>query len=326
MEKFVYGQHLKKAIELKRDRQLDKAMIFFDEILSEGKDDAFFLSNLAHLYCLRKDYKRALNIIEKSIQIKTPTQFVKNLKVKILTELERNNEAEVSLHQLLQTEVDKETVKKLIKLYLKERRFKEALAQVNQSLECLGYDRDIMLLKGEILEKLDDKEGAESIFKLIIEQSPADEFAYARLITLKLEDKSADEVIHELEMIISIPSKSTNAYLRCPLAKAYKKKGRYQDAIREYQEAIKLKPDYLFAKKQLGFCFSKMKDYPFVIQTLAEVFAEDPEDTYVRTTLISAYKKAGRLSEAKELLNSILSRRPDQKQLWGILKRIETEL
>ncbi len=313
---------LEKAIELKKNRKFKEALAVFNEIIANGVKDSFLFSNLAHLHFLLKDYKQALSMLEHSIAIKEPNAFVTNLKSEILIRLNRDTEAEDWLHRLIQQTMDKEAIKKLARLYLKNKRFEEALVYVNRLLDSGGYDRDIMLLKGEILTKMRQKEEAEKAFKTIIAKNPKDEFAYQRLIMLKLEDKPPEEIIRELETIISVPSKATSAYLRCLLANAYKEILRYQEAIGEYHEALKLKPDYIFARKQLGFCLSKIKDYAGVIQVLSEVFIQEPEDTYVRSTLICAYEKTGRQDEAKELLANIIALRPDQKQLIGIMKKI----
>ncbi len=313
---------LEKAIELKRNRKFKESLAAFNELIANGIKDAFLFSNLAHLYFLLKDYKQSLSMLEHSIAIKEPNAFVANLKSEILIRLNRDTEAEAWLHQSIQASMDKEAVKKLARLYLKNKRFEEALVYVNRLLDGCGYDRDIMLLKGEILTKMRHKEEAEETLKTIIAKDPKDEFAYQRLIMLKLEDKPLDEVIRELETIISVPSRAASASLRCLLANTYKEMKQYQDAICQYQEALKLKPDYLFARKQLGFCLSKAKDYAGAIQVLSEVFTQEPEDTYVRNTLICAYEKTGRQDEAKELLSNILSMRTDQKQLIGIMKKL----
>ncbi|MEK7812966.1 MAG: tetratricopeptide repeat protein [Candidatus Desantisbacteria bacterium] len=313
---------LEKAIELKRNRRFKEALTIFNELIANGAKDAFLFSNLAHLYFLLKDYKQSLSMIEHSIAIKEPNAFVANLKAEILIQLNRDTEAEAWLHQSIQASMDKEAIKKLARLYLKNKRFEEALVYINRALDNCGYDRDIMLLKGEVLTKMGHKQEAEEVIKIIVAKDPKDEFAYQRLIMLKLEDKPSDEIIRELETIISVPSRAASARLRYLLANAYKEMKRYQDAICEYHEVLKLKPDYVFARKQLGFCLSKIKDYAGAIQVLSEVFAQEPEDTYVRSALISAYEKTGRQDEAKELLSNILSLRPDQKQLIGIMKKM----
>lgn len=320
-----YQQEIKEAIELKRKRNFAGALSIFQRLLSQRPKDTYLLSNFGHLYFLMGDYKQALTLIEKAYEIHPLNPFLLNLKVDTLLKLKRIDEAEVILKDLA-NETDLRAVKKLVNLYISQKRFDEGCLCVKGALSKIGYERDLIISQAEIFIHMGHKDEAAECLKKVILEDPKDEFAYIRLIRLKLEEKSAPEILDELKPLLSIPSKAENANIRALIANAYKEEGRFKEAISEYQTAIKLNPDNLFIRKQLGFCLSKMKDYTGVISIMKECFMADPEDLFVTNTLLSAYRKTTRLNESLDLLSEVIIRYPDKKKLWGIRKKIEKEM
>ncbi|MBU0568611.1 tetratricopeptide repeat protein [bacterium] len=320
-----YQQDLRQAIQLKKDRKLAEALPLFQGLQAQRPKDPYLLSNLGHLYFLMGDYRKALTFLEMAWQISPPSSFLINLKVDALLKLKRSQEAEEILKEQAK-EADLAGVKKLVKLYLSQERFEEALAQTKSSLEGIGYERDLIISQAEALIKMNRQDEAAECFKKVIREDPEDEFAYTCLIKLRLKEKSAQEISLELKTLLSIPSRAGNAGLRTLLARAYKEAGLFEEALREYQAAVKLNPDNIFIRKQLGFCLSKMKDYEGVIPVMKECFIADPQDHYVTNTLFAAYRKTSRLNEALELVMETITRHPDQKKLWGLKKKLEKEI
>ena len=320
-----YQQDLRQAIQLKKDRKLAEALPLFQGLQAQRPKDPYLLSNFGHLYFLMGDYRRALTFLEMAWQIHPLSSFLINLKVDTLLKLNRSQEAEEILKEQAK-EADLAGVKKLVKLYLSQGRFEEALARIKSSLKGIGYERDLIINQAELLSKMGRKDEAAEAVKKVIREDPEDEFAYTCLIKIRLEEKSAHEISLELKTLLSIPSRAGNAGLRTLLAKAYKEAGLFEEALREYQAAVKLNPDNIFIRKQLGFCLSKMKDYEGVIPVMKECFIADPKDHYVTNTLFAAYRKTSRLKEALELVIETIARHPDQKKLWGLKKKIEKEL
>lgn len=320
-----YEQDLKEAIQLKKERRLAEALPLFQALQAQRPKDSYLLSNFGHLYFLMGDYRKALTFLEMAWQITPLSPFLINLKVDTLLKLNRSQEAEEILRKRAK-EADLAGVKKLVKLYLKQKRREEALAQIKSTLKEIGYERDLIINQAELLNKMGRKDEAVEAIKEVIREDPKDEFAYTQLIKFRLEEKSARGISLELETLLSIPSMAENAGLRTLLAKAYKEAGLFEEALGEYQAAVKLSPDNLFIRKQLGFCLSKMKDYEGVIPVMKECFIADPEDYYVTNTLFTAYRRTSRLNEALELVLETIIRHPDQKKLWGLKKKVEKEI
>lgn len=317
-----YQQTLKEAIELKRKRKLSEALPIFQELMSIRPKDAYLLSNFSHLHFLIGNYKQALIFLEIASQISPLHPFMREIKVESLLRLKRIQEAEEFLKDRAK-EADLWAIKKLVRVYIDQGRLDSALSQLKSSLSRIGYERDLSITQAEVLIKIGKKDEASECLKDVIKNDPKDEFAYARLIKLKLEEKNALEIIEELKPLLLIPSKADNASLRTLLASAYKEAGRFEDALNEYQTALKLNPDNLFIRKQLGFCLCRMRDDDGVISVMKECFISEPEDQYVFNTICSAYRKTSRLNELIELLSEVIARYPHKKKLWGLKKKVE---
>jgi len=320
-----YTKKLNEAIQLKNNRKLNEALVIFLELMDEQPQDDYLLSNLGHLYFKMNDYKNSLIMLERACGIKKQGEFVLKLKADVLMRLGRMDEAETVLLSMLTKGFNLDVIKRLIKCLVEQKRFGDALNQIIRVLQVIEYDRDTEITHGEILVKSGRFDEASDCFKRIIKRNPSDEFAYLRLIMIKLEHKPQEEVIEELRGILKIPSRSANAYLHDLLARAYKEIGRYEDALREYQESLRLKPDNPFTRKQLGFCYAKMKDYDGVIRTLSCCLLNDPDDTFVRASLLSAYRHTKRLDEAVKLLTELINKYPDKKNLFGIMRKLKKE-
>lgn len=318
-----YTKRLNEAIQLKNNRKLNEALAIFLELIDEQPQDDYLLSNMGHLYFKMNSCENSLRMLERACSIKKQGEFVLKLKADVLMKLGRMDEAEDILLSMLTKGFNLDVIKRLIKCFVEQKKFGDALNQINRALQVVEYERDMEITHGEVLVKLGRREEASDCFKRIIKHNPSDEFAYLRLVMIKLEHKPQEEVIEELREILRIPSRSANAYLHDLLARAYKEIGKYEDALREYQESLKLKPDNLFTRKQLGFCYAKMKDYDGVIRILNDCLLNDPDDTYVRSALLSAYRHTKRLDEAKKLLTELISKYPNKKSLYGIIRKIE---
>ncbi|MFH1859762.1 MAG: hypothetical protein ABH870_01920, partial [bacterium] len=52
----------------------------------------------------------------------------------------------------------------------------------------------------------------------------------------------------------------------------------------------------------------------------------DPDDIYVRNSLFSAYRQTKRLKDMEELIAELIAKYPDNKKLFGIMRKLKKEL
>ena len=99
-----------------------------------------------------------------------------------------------------------------------------------------------------------------------------------------------------------------------------------KEAAVEYQKASNLEPLNPYFLKQQGFCHYRQKEYDEAIHCLKEAFQKDPSDYVVRKTLERSYEGRGDIGTYLILLEETLLQHPDQKSLFGTIRRIRSKL
>jgi tetratricopeptide (TPR) repeat protein len=83
---------------------------------------------------------------------------------------------------------------------------------------------------------------------------------------------------------------------------ARRKMGDFWGAIKDYEEAVKLKPelpDLVDTYTYLGIMYETVGDLDKSVSTYEEVLSRKPTDVVAKSSLMSALRKMGRMSEAK---------------------------
>lgn len=153
-----------------------------------------------------------------------------------------------------------------------------------------GTDRQRRLLaeaKSAFLKN--DLEEAEPLFEKVVEKGPmsgARASAYIALGQIYVQTDRADRAIELLE---SVPEPGPKVVeLRLVSARAYKKAGRIEEAIGEYESVVELQPNYIFVYPTLGGLYAEQGeekkaaeiylDYENRLESMARA-VENPEDS-----------------------------------------------
>lgn len=169
-------------------------------------------------------------------------------------------------------------------------------------------------------------EKASQYYEKYLDKKPEDEFAYKEKLKLKMKDKDPTEAVEELKMMLKVGSRSQNVFLHHLLAEKLEKLERYEEALKEYEKSLEIEPGNDFAVKQAGFCLYRMEDYDQALDYLKEAFRNDPSDYYIKATLVSIFKKAGRIEEGIEFFKEIINNNQGFNKLWGTVKKLSKEL
>ena len=98
------------------------------------------------------------------------------------------------------------------------------------------------------------------------------------------------------------------------LGSVWLKSGRVDDAIREYQAALKITPDSPLARNNLGSAFLKQGKVAEAIQEFRRVLSRDPQSIRGRFNLAGALLRSGRATEAVAEYEKVLAIKPDFAQ------------
>ncbi len=318
----TFKARLDEAVKLKQAKQLNPAWEAFRELARENPASAYFWSNYAHLALLLKRLPEARQFAEHALSLDPHSRFSRLFYAEILI---RQNEAGLAL-AIVRELMDEKPEIPLLKKLLKALKTEEAAALIPSFQEWLRRypaHPELLSTAAEFYHKAGQTDRAIALYQEMLQKGEASDFAYERLIALKTRGLSSEEKIMQLEAILKLSSRKTNVHLLGLLAQEYKKVGEWDKAEQTYREILKLAPHDLFQKKQLGFLYARKGDLERTIEILSDCLLNDPDDTYVRASLFSAFQKAGAKTAALQLIEQVLARYPDRKSYFGLGKKVK---
>jgi len=141
---------------------------------------------------------------------------------------------------------------------------------------------------------------------------PNDAAAHYNLGVTLTELGRAPEAVEQFEEAIRL--KPDYAWAHYSLAVALVQLDRVPEAIAEYEQALRIRPDLPEAHNNLGFALVKAHRLPEAIQHFKEVLRLKPGDTDAHNNLGAALAEAGRYQEAIEQFNFVVQAKPDDAE------------
>ena len=90
--------------------------------------------------------------------------------------------------------------------------------------------------------------------------------------------------------------------------------GKPEEAIKTYQNAIRLEPTYAEAYQQMGLAYASLNQYPEAVKAFQEVIRLRPQSSLAQGNLGAAYMKMGRFQEARNAFREAVRLRPDDAE------------
>ena len=101
--------------------------------------------------------------------------------------------------------------------------------------------------------------------------------------------------------------------------------GRTPEAIEQYEEALRLKPDFFQASFNLGNALDSLDRTPEAIEQYEQALRIKPDDATIHFYLAGALLRTpGRIHDAAAHLREVVRLQPDNQQARQILARIDT--
>lgn len=119
-----------------------------------------------------------------------------------------------------------------------------------------------------------------------------------------------------------------NATRHLDLATNHMKYGQYQQAIGEFQIAIRLNPHTAVTASlfnNMGICFQKTQQYPQAMSSFQHAIKLQPGFELYYKNLIDTYRQAGVLGTAQDKLRLILDQNPYDGEAWFLLALLHEE-
>ena len=164
----------------------------------------------------------------------------------------------------------------------------------------------------EVLVKQNKKDEAQQLVADVLKEDPKDSEAIAIRASLSLLTGTREQLqsaINDLQTVVSrMPD---NPVLRYNLGKALLAKGNAQAARVQFDEAIKLRPDYLLPRITLAQIFLQNREFGKVVQMTQEVLTYDANNLPARLLRSRALIGMGEVKQARTELMQTSSQFPD---------------
>jgi tetratricopeptide (TPR) repeat protein len=164
----------------------------------------------------------------------------------------------------------------------------------------------------EVLVKQNKKDEAQQLVTNILKEDPKDPEAIAIRASLSLLTGTREQLqsaINDLQTVVSrMPD---NPVLRYNLGKALLAKGNVQAARVQFDEAIKLRPDYLLPRITLAQIYMQNREYGKVVQMSQEVLGYDANNLPARLLRSRALIGMGEVKQARTELMQTSTQFPD---------------
>ena len=315
--------HKDRGIAYKQEGRFSEAITEFESALESNPDDHFALSHLAHIYFQQGKLEESSRLIDRALKVNPSNPFIHGVKGEILFKEGNMEEAAAVFEEVLNLKSnDIYAHSKLGVIYRKQGRIKEATSVLERGLEVDPNDPSLHHALGDVYAQLGKDEEAIAEYQKAVDIDPEDEYAFRGLLSSRTKGRDSKSIISQFQKILKIPSRRQNAHLHALLARHLKQEKQYEAAAAELRESVKLQPRSIYFQTQLAFCYSKLGQYPRVIELLEPIHRVKSRDPLVTQALARAYEGVGRIEDARRLLIDILYVHPNDRYLRSALMKL----
>ena len=316
--------HNELGFGLKKEGRLSEAIVEFEKALELRPSDSFALSNLANIHFIQNDMEQALYFVEKARKASPKNWFACGVLGDILAKSGDLSGAEAAYEEELA--LNPRAIYAYINLgmvYRKQRKLDAALATLKQGLEIAPENYRLHLALGDVYTKQGECEQAMNSYQRAIDLNPANQYAFNRWLACQIKRDNPEDAATQLKKVLSIPSRSQNAHLHALLGFQLKNLKRYEEAIDEFQIAVKLNPNSVYFRKHLALCHSKNGEYARACELLEPIYKIRSKDALVVAALVKAYLNLHQHEKAQTALTEALQHQPRNRYLRLMAKEME---
>ena len=285
MEDNEYNEYIKKAFELKEQKQYKSAIEMLYKVLEYENENIETLFQIGELYFLLNNYEKSNKYLEKVLAVCPNNQDALKLLIEIKERRGDLNKALELAQNLYDNNQNSENLKTLVKVLIKTKSYKEIEKYVNSEFfnsdikldwanalysngetdkvkeilkNCDANDEKVLLLEGKIKFDEGDLEKSQEIFNRISANTQNPEILnYLGLF--ELENMHFIEGIKYFSKAAAInPSKSKYFY---NLGNAYFYNGWMKEAQEAYTKALYISPDDLDYRYSLAYLYYEIGEY-----------------------------------------------------------------
>lgn len=164
----------------------------------------------------------------------------------------------------------------------------------------------------EVMVKQNKKDEAQQLVADILKEDPKDAEAIAIRASLSLLTGTREQLQSAISDLQSVVSRMPeNPVVRYNLGKALLAQGNVQAARIQFEEAIKIRPDYVLPRITLSQVYLQNREYGKVVQMAQEVLSYDATNVPARLLRCRALLGLGEVKQARAELTQMAAHYPD---------------
>ena len=204
-------------------------------------------------------------------------------------------------------------------VYTKLEMYEEAVAALEQMSDYENNPK-ISLSIAELYRDIEYYDLAQEAYENVIALADTMVIAYKELGNLLYDLEYYEEALTYLEEASSrFPDDDD---LNKKLATTYRKTGKIESAIKQYNDLITTNPDNLKAYYNLVNAYTSINDFQKALDTATKLEKKDSENPNAYIMLANSYSSLKRYNEAEKAANKVLELSPKDYQAYRILSEI----
>jgi len=291
----------------------EQAKSIIAELVRQKPDDVTALDVQFRIAVAGKDWATAKSAAD-AIVAQRPTMAVGYLYQGIVAEGDKHLDDALRLYSRaaeLQPEVA-EPLASVVRVLVSQNRLPDAIKRLDEVSEKYPAASFALTLKGEVLGRAGKMADAKSAYQQAILRTPKWWAPYRGLAQLELADKEDQAVvIGTLQKGIAAAERTVE--LRVQLASLYEQSGKYEDAMREYEDVLRTDPQFEVAANNLAMLLATYHKDPASLdraKQLSARFANSNNPSYLDTYGWVLFKQ-GDANASVPVLTQVVAKAPD---------------
>jgi tetratricopeptide (TPR) repeat protein len=311
---------LNEALRLKRAGDYDGAVIALEAVLSRQPRHPLALAQLADVQLRRGRLQEAAATLDRAEAAGGATAFTCRLRGDVQYRSGHFAEAATSYRDASALgDSDSWPLVQLARCRLRLGDLEGARGAASAAAERDPGKAAPWVVLGDAAVKGGQPEEAEAHYRRAHEREPDDEWAYAKLVEVRLAQLPEDR--REQEIRVLMKTSRQNRHLAGVLANLRKARGDSEGAAEVW--ASRARDGDRYARKQEGFALGKAGRLDEAAAVLGACLAEDPEDRFVFSSYVSVQRRRGATEELRRVLEGALPRAGSRRgAYYGELRKL----
>ncbi|MGH9185348.1 MAG: tetratricopeptide repeat protein [Acidimicrobiales bacterium] len=314
---------LERALESKRAGRLDETVIALEALLSRFPTHAVALAHLAEVQLRRRRLSEAADALDRAEAAAGTTAFTARVRGDLRYREQRWRDAARCYQEAgALGERGAWSLVQLARCHLRLGDVEAARGAASRAVEREDSAHEAWMVLGDIALRDDRLDDAVGMFERAQRHAPDDEYAYARLIEVRLRRLPPDQREREVDVLLRGRARD-NRHLLGVLARVRSEGGDDDHAADAWRERRERHGGDLFARKQEGFALRRAGKLDEAAAIMRSCLLEDPSDVILFRTYVHLQRSRDARDELRATLEELLPIAGRRRgAIYGELRRL----